>query len=102
MLQLSLRTKLRNNKPGRPTLGFTINRDVEYRQVHSLKVFLSSGADHIKLASYRCLGAVLSPWPCKLLTAVHVPLQTLLCKGRQGCCLLLGFPDVSSYCEGHT
>ena len=34
MLQLSLRTKLRNNKPGRPTLGFTINRDVEYRQVH--------------------------------------------------------------------
>ena len=35
-LQLSLRTKLRNNKPGKPTLGLTINRDVEYRQVISL------------------------------------------------------------------
>ena len=32
-LQLSLRMKLRDNKPGKPTLGFTISRDVEYRQV---------------------------------------------------------------------
>ena len=33
VLQLSVRTKLLGNKPSKPTLGFTINRDVEYKQV---------------------------------------------------------------------
>ena len=34
VLQLSVRTKLLGNKPSKPTLGFTISRDVEYNQVH--------------------------------------------------------------------
>ncbi|CAL8465138.1 g4673 [Coccomyxa elongata] len=35
-LTLSLRTKLdKDNRPTKPTLGLTINRDVEYRQVQS-------------------------------------------------------------------
>lgn len=33
VLQLSVRTKLRGNKPSKPTLGLTISRDVEYKQV---------------------------------------------------------------------
>ena len=32
-LQVSVRTKLVRGRPVRPTLGLTINRDVEYRQV---------------------------------------------------------------------
>ena len=31
--QVSVRTKLLHGRPARPTLGLTINRDVEYRQV---------------------------------------------------------------------
>ena len=33
LLQLSVRTKLLGNKPSKPTLGFTISRDVEYKMV---------------------------------------------------------------------
>ena len=34
-LQMSVRTKLVAGRPTRPTLGLTINRDVEYLQVRS-------------------------------------------------------------------
>ena len=36
VLQLSVRTKLLGSKPSKPTLGFTISRDVEYKQVNAL------------------------------------------------------------------
>ena len=39
VLQMSVRTKLVDGRPTRPTLGLTINRDVEYLQVTLIEAF---------------------------------------------------------------
>ena len=52
VLQLSVRTKLLGNKPSKPTLGFTISRDVEYKQVNALRFLHSKHALASKAAVF--------------------------------------------------
>ncbi|EIE20376.1 hypothetical protein COCSUDRAFT_67335 [Coccomyxa subellipsoidea C-169] len=49
-LTLSLRTKLKDNRPTRPTIGLTINRDVEYRQLDPAKSAAKNAAGSSQMA----------------------------------------------------
>lgn len=50
LLQLSVRTKLLGKKPSKPTLGFIISRDVEYKMVNALCCLRSKHAPASKAA----------------------------------------------------